>query len=315
MSETQVQPIVKKKKKKTNILSIVAIICACMSMAASIVSMVITLRTGAAYRMELDALADSNASLESQVTDLNDRVGRAENVVTGLSGWTLTPSAWSDGKGATISFAGVPDNWQEGDQGALSVWLNGTEVRNKDCAWDGTGYTATVDLEAADGYSYYFVQTNPDGTKRQTVLTSPEDLRDDIPVYLADSLNTYASVFVDNWSEEGGKLILDSCYVYIQLPRLGVAGQPTLCREANLVLYCNGEEVSKRNILSQENPDAEVKQTYELNLDGLSFYLPTLEADDALELVLEAELSSGLTLTAPAASWYENGGELFFVVG
>lgn len=261
-------------------------------------------------------LAELEIRLSSQSVSAGDPTDTTASSVTGgLSGWSLTPTAWENGAGASIALSAIPHSWREGDSARLSVRLGGQEIHNVACSWDGTAYSAAVELDAADGYGYYFIRTDAEGNQVQTCLTSPEELTDDIPVYLADSLTTYASVLVEAWHEEKKMLVLDSCSVYIQLPRLTTEGQTTVCQEAELVLYCNGEKVAKRTVLSQQLGESDAQLSYDMDFSGLTFHLPTLVADDELTLTLEATLSNGQTLTAPAASWFENGGELFFVVG
>ena len=92
-------------------------------------------------------------------------VGNLAQVETegSLASWELNAAVWSSSNGATVSFTGIPRAYEKGQSASFVVRLEGKEVENVACNWDGQYYTASADLEAADGYEYECVIFPPQG--------------------------------------------------------------------------------------------------------------------------------------------------------
>ena len=179
------------------------------------------------------------------------------------------------------------------------------------CEKTENGFTATASLEAADGYSYYCIFLGTDGSRRQFALSTPENPVADLPVYLESSLASYCNMMVDSWLDDGASVTLTSAYIQVQLPRLSAEGALT-AEKAQLVLYCNSQEVSRTDIALQPG---EAAGSYELEVTDQTVSLPELAEDDYLDLWLEITLSDGRTLSTAGASWYNGPDGLFLVVG
>lgn len=256
------------------------------------------------------ALQEENAALKAQVEELTKRLAAYENRPS-LVEYTLTGSAWSSNNGATVSLVATPSSYDESFSAALSVQLNGVEVEFVPCEWNGSAYTASVDLNAANGYGYYFIITTADGNPTRMELNTPNNITDDTLVYMENSLSAYANMVMESWEEKNGKLVVNSGFVQVQMPRL-TAGEGSGYAGSQLILKCNGEEVDR---LAIDVPAGETVGSYEAAITNKSFNLPEIEADAILELWLEVTLSNGQTISNCACTWSFFDGTLMPSVG
>lgn len=256
-------------------------------------------------------LQEEVTALQQQVDALSARVEALEQR-SGLESWELQPTVWANGNGAAVRFTAVPVNYAEGMSVSFVVRLSGQEVAAVDCAWDGTCFAASVDLEAADGYGYYCVLTAADGSREQLALNTPENPVDDTLVYLRTSLVAYGNLVVESWYDADGKLTITSGYVQVQMPRISTNGSQITYSSADLVLQFNGQELARTPL---DLPDGEGEGSYELVLTDLVFDMPEMEDADQLELWLEVSLSTGEELLATGGSWFCSDGELLLAVG
>lgn len=260
-------------------------------------------------------LVADNAALQAQLDELTAAMDREADrlaLAAALQDWTLTADAWNDGNGATVTFTATPVAYAEGLRAALSVRVGDLEAESTNCVWDGTSFSGSVELSAADGYGYYCVLTNPDGSQSEVDLNSPENVTDESLVYLGSSLTAYANMIVEDWSAANGVLTINSGYIQAQMPRLSAGGIVPSVSKADLVLQLNGEEVSRQELtLSAGEGDS----SYEATLSGSSFTIPVMEDEYQLDLWLEITLNNGNVVTASGGSWYSSSGELQLVVG
>ena len=255
-------------------------------------------------------LKEENAALKAQVADLTARLAVLENKPS-LEGCTLTGSAWSSNNGATVTVTAVPSAYDETHTAALSVQLNGNEEQFVPGELNGTAYTASVDLEAANGYGYYFIISTADGVPTRMELNSPSNITDDTLGYMETALSAYADLKIDDWGEQDGKLVLKSGFAQVQMPRLTADGE-TAYAGSQLVLKYNGEEVQRQSI---KLPDGEGIGRYELALSNISIGLPELQEDGILQLWLEATLTNGQTVEHCGCTWTYFDGTLTPSVG
>ena len=256
-------------------------------------------------------LQEDIAALTQQVEALSTRLDMLEQK-SGLQSWALIPTAWSNGGGASVRLTAVPVTYAEGQSASLSVRLNNQEIINTPCTWDGTCYTAAVELEAADGYSYYCSLIAADGTKEQFALNTPENPVDDTLVYLRSSLVAYGNLVVESWYGADDKLNITSGYVQVQMPQIAAESGQIVYSDASLVLQLNGQEVSR---LPLDLPEGEGEGSYELVLTDAAFDMPEMADSDQLELWLEVTLSSGEQILTSGGSWFYSDGELLLAVG
>lgn len=256
------------------------------------------------------------AEMRQEIADLRSQVQALEEKVTLLEtgavvDWTLTGVPLTQGSGAEITLRVTPTAYREGQLALLRVLLEGRSVAELYCDWDGTSYTARVDLDAADGYSYHLILSDPEGDVEHLELNSPEKCTDSRLVYLYSSLNAACMLSVFEWHIADEKLILDAGSAEVQLPTLTATGEAALCTGANLVLMLDGMELESRELtLPQTEENALV-----MGVNGLEFAMPELEEGSQLELILEVTLSDGQVLSHCGSSWYVFDGELIQAVG
>lgn len=256
-------------------------------------------------------LEQQNASLQSQVEELTAEIDRMKQKAS-LQDWSLEAEAWSDGNGATVTFTAVPVDYVEGQKAALSVRMGDLEAESTNCVWDGTAYTGSVELSAADGYSYYCILTSLDGTQDQIELNSPENMTNETLVYLGTNLTAYANLIVEDWEVDAASLTIKTGYIQAQMPRLASNGIAPTASKAELILQLNGEEVGRQEVALEAG---EGEGSFEMAISGTSFTMPAMEDDYQLDLWLEITLNNGNKISASGGSWYSNNGELQLVVG
>ena len=256
-------------------------------------------------------LEQENAALQSQVEELTAQIDRMKQK-TALQDWSLDATAWADGNGATVTFTATPINYVDGQRAALSVRMGDLEAESTNCVWDGTAFTGSVELSAADGYSYYCILTGLDGTQSEVELNSGDNTTNEALVYLGSSLSAYANLVVENWEATGSSLNIKNGFVQAQMPALTFNDMTTSVTAANLVLHLNGEEVSRQEVALSAG---EGSGSFEASLSNIAFTMPTMEDDYQLDLWLEVTLNTGNVISVSGGSWYNNNGELQLVVG
>lgn len=256
------------------------------------------------------------AEMRQEITDLRSRVQALEEKVilleTGaVADWSLTGVPLTQGSGAEITLSVTPTAYREGQLALLRVLLEGRSVAELYCDWDGTAYTARVDLDAADGYSYHLILSDPEGDVEHLELNSPEKCTDSRLVYLYSSLNAGCMLNIFEWHAAAGMLILDAGSAEVQLPTLTATGEAAVCTGARLALVLDGTELESRTLTLPQGEE----NTLLIGVNGMEFAMPELEEGSQLELTLEVTLSDGQVLSHCGSSWYVFDGELIQAVG
>lgn len=257
-----------------------------------------------ALKQELSALMDENAVLKAEIAAL-ERQLEQWNQEVGLTDFGAQYTPWADSAGASVTVTAVPAAYEEGQSADLVVWLQGEETEKMPFHWDGSAYTATVELPAADGYTFLCLLKHPDGRETQVVLDNPEM---DPLVYLESNLTAFLTLFVSDWTAADGELRIHAGYAQAQLPRL----VPVSIQETRLVLSLNGQEAEAQTITLSPGAD---EGSFEHLLSGIRFPLPEMTGDSQLDLLLEVTLSDGRLLSVSGGSWFYTNGELLMAVG
>lgn len=247
--------------------------------------------------------------LRNQLQSLQNQLGDLEQTVV-LKSYALKASPDANGKGATVEMTATPMHFEDGQTALFRVSLNGTEVATADGTWDGNAYVASVDLAAEDGYTYECVLNQLDGSENEIVLSSPEAPLYESCVYLASGLNVYCNMFVENWTQEGDKLMLTTGYAQVQLPRIG--NRTVDYKSSDLVLKLGELELQRVPV---EMPKGEADGSYEIVLENIAFDMPKIEDEQQVDLWLEVKLTDGQTLTYNGCSWFLTDGTLTLAVG
>ena len=258
---------------------------------------------------ELTALQAENEALRSQVAQLQQRISELEAGC--IADWTLTGKPLIQGSGATVTLSVTPTRYQEGQLVSFRVQLDGQSVADLYCDWDGSAYIGSLELDAADGYSYSLLFTEPSGAQEYRELDSPADPVDPTLVYMYSSLNTACTLTIGEWTVADGELSLDGGNMEIQLPTMTSSGGTTSCISISLVLLLDGQELSRKNVMVPQTDDRRIS----IPLSATAFEIPDIPEGSQLDLWLEAVLSDGQVLTHSGSSWSCFEGELVQAVG
>lgn len=295
------------KKKKKSVILTAALVCA---LAALVLSALCLLAIPEDQSYLIDDLYAENARLRERVDILEEKLDQLMTAVN-LKSWTLDVAPWADSTGAEVTLTAVPSVYQADFGASLVVMLDGRQVISEECTWNGIAFTATVPVNAADGYSYYCLLSTPAGSQKLP-LTGPDMSDAGVPVYLGSSLSAFCNLVVNDWVENPGKnLVLTDAYAQVQLPRVSADGKVEILT-AEIVLRLNGAESIRIPI---KLSPSEVEGSFELSITDLQIPMPELQDTDVLELFLETVLTDGRRLNAFGVTWHLEGGKLASAVG
>ena len=255
------------------------------------------------------------APSEEKAPDQTAAAAVAEDAARSLSltEVSFSVTTWSSPNGATVNLTAVPSDYAKGDSAQLVVRLNDTEVESVPCEWKDKAYTASAELNGADGYGYYVVITGKDGSVAEIPVNTPEEPVDEMLVNLASSLQPYCSLTLNDASLEGDSLTILSGYALVQAPRITANDENVACAQANLVLLKDGEEIASTPLTMAPG---ETDRSYDASITDMNFTVPGELTDGAqLVLRLDAVLTNGQTLTAQGGSWTMENGVVANAVG
>ena len=226
---------------------------------------------------------------------------------------SFSVTTWSSPNGATVNLTAVPTEHARGDSAEFVVRLDDDTVASVPCEWKDNAYTASVELNGADGYGYYVMVTGKDGSFAEIPVNTPEEPVDEALVNLGSSLRSYCSLTLNDASLEGDNLTILSGYALVQAPRITENNDNIACAQANLVLTLDGEEIASTALTMAPG---ETERSYDASITDMSFTVPGDIADgQQLVLRLDAVLTNGQTLTAQGGSWTAENGTVANAVG
>lgn len=231
-----------------------------------------------------------------------------EEVSDNMKSLSLSAKVWSSSNGATITLEAVPRAYNQNQAVYFVVHLNGEKVEDIPCTWDGKAFTASADLEAADGYEYECILFEGQGEGESYVLSDAYDSL----IYLETSLAAYCNLYISDFQVIDNVFNVTAGFAHVQLPQLTVDGAKVELVSSELVFLLNGEMIDKQPI---DLPAGEGSGSHEASLSSIRFDMPKMEDDYQLDLMLKAYLSDGQELTANGGSWYYNNGELKMSAG
>ena len=229
-----------------------------------------------------------------------------------LTSWNMSASTWSSPNGATVHINATPNAYAEGQKADFVVRLESDDVTTIPCQWDGTNYTASADLNAANGYCYYVVLTAADGTVTECAVNTPAAPVNEALINMEAALASYCSVTIEESEIADNKLNLANCKVQVQAPTTTNEGETISCKKAYLILSFNEEELAKVEVNLEETATAGL---FEAAVSGITFDIPALENDQKVVLSVNAALSNGQALSAFGGEWVYNEEGLLPVVG
>ena len=231
-----------------------------------------------------------------------------EEVSDNMKSLSLSAKVWSSSNGATITLEAVPRAYNQNQAVYFVVHLNGEKVEDIPCTWDGKAFTASADLEAADGYEYECILFEGQGEGESYVLSDAYDSL----IYLETSLAAYCNLYISDFQVIDNVFNVTAGFAHVQLPQLTVDGAKVELISSELVFLLNGEMIDKQPI---DLPAGEGSGSHEASLSSIRFDMPKMEDDYQLDLMLKAYLSDGQELTANGGSWFYNNGELKMSAG
>lgn len=230
-----------------------------------------------------------------------------------LTSWSMNATAWSSPNGATVNITAVPNGYADGQYALFAVRLEGEEVAYVPCSWNGSVYTASADLNAADGYCYFIILTRADGTKTEVAVNTPSAIFDESLVNMKTALNAYCEADISEFHCENGKVTITQGELKVQLPWLTLDTDPVTCQSAALVMRHQDQDIANQPLTL---PEANEKKVCTMDLAGTTFAIPDkVEDDHQLNVRLDVVLSNGQTLTAPVGTWYYLDGQLLLALG
>lgn len=262
------------------------------------------------YGNQLAVISQNYNNVQYQLGELS---GQLEELARGgrlLTEYTCTASGFEDFSGAEIVFRATPRQWQEGDAGILAVRLGEKEVAQTECTFTGSSCEAKLELPPANGYSYCFIQLHADGSREQQIL---EEV-DHYCVYVEKGLRINCQADI-SWHEDanrisnGTNIYPDLFQCYLSPPTI-VLTQPNLTWEyAQLIFFLNGQELTRYDVLSQENMYMEpaVNGCFLETAFWIDDFVIPMDGEDKVSAVLEAKLSNGLEISRQVKAWVWTG--------
>ena len=301
------------KKKTAKRVSILALVLALLGISLGVYIIAVQPED---QSQRVEELTRENQELQAQIAGLQEQLTGLQTqldqfmTLSSLQDWSLNATPWADSTGADVTLTAIPTEYQPGMGATMLVMLGDRQAASVPCMWDGTAFTGTANLNAADGYSYFCLLSGPNGVQ-QLALSNPESDDAGIPVFLQSALSSYCNLVVHDWiGQAGTSLALTSAYVQVQLPQ--IQNQELTITAQELVLRLNGQLSAKVPVLLYPS---EVPGSYDATLSDLHLPMPELEKDDTLELYLEITLSDGRHLQAFGIGWYLENGKLSASVG
>lgn len=229
-----------------------------------------------------------------------------------LTAWDMSATTWSSPNGATINISATPNYYADGQKADFVVRLESDDVVMVPCQWDGTVYTASADLNAANGYCYYVVLTAANGSVTEVAVNTPTAPVNEAYIDLEAALHSYCSIVIGESTCEDKTLTLASGKVQVQAPAITDTEDPVTCQDVALILSFNGQELERKALTVEQTDTANL---YEADLADISFTLPEMESEEKVELTLAVTLTNGHSLSAYGGNWIFNEEALLPVVG
>lgn len=278
---------------------------------------------------QIASLQAENASLTAAVANLKAELRALESSI--LSDWHLTAEPLEDGSGATVRFEAEAMGTKSGQSAHFVVMLEDKTVVDLPCAFDGSHFTASAQLDAQNGYTFFCDLSDGQSEPIRYALLNPADETLPLLMNLHDSMNTYATLLVDSWKvKEGEKeekeaeeeeeekeeeteedILIVNADVQVQLSSF-TANHEKVSVESAALHFTMGETVLESLDITLDGTDSALSA----DMKGITCPIPKdMPTDAQLTLRCEIKLSDGNTLTADGGSWFMQDGQLQMVAG
>ncbi len=257
----------------------------------------------------IEELQGANTRLSAEVESLKAEVASLRSM--SLQSWDITARPSEDGALADVAFSAVPDGLLEGQSITFEVVQDGQVGVSLPCLFDGTTFTANAQLEPKNGYSFYCVLSDGSNSYKREALMDPANAALTTLMNLADAMNTYCNMVVDDYSAADGKLNL-KLNLSAKLPEFVSKEAPAAVESAKLIFTMGEEELETKDVTFE----AGEKGMLEAVMDDCSLTIPEkMEKDAQLTLTLKVKLTNGQELGSVSASWFMQDDALVMVTG
>lgn len=257
---------------------------------------------------QIAALQQENAQLSAAVNTLKADLRALQ--CTSLEAWKLTADPMEDGSGATARFEAQTAGVKNGQSVRFLVMLGEKTVVDLPCAPDGSRFTASAQLDAQNGYTFYCELSDGSSEPVRYALLNPQDSQLSMLMNLQDSLSTFATMLVNSWKVADEVLHINAD-VEIQLPNLRIDKEPAKVESAKLY-FTMGEETLQAIDIIVEGSSGSLSSL----IEDVTCPVPEdMEADAQLTLNCEIKLADGTVLTADGGSWFLQDEQLQMVAG
>ena len=188
----------------------------------------------------------------------------------------------------------------------LAVRRNGQDVAFAECTWDGTAYVAKQELPLENGYEYWLMITDPDGTQEQIPLADEqaENLTDSFSLSCQIEGEKVFLKMVD------GDFAVNGLMFRLQRPISMEDGGDYLWDSIELRVIQNGEKTHTYSFLSADS-DLTLRRSVLYETSCAVVYVdPPIrpEEGDGFEVWLVAKVSNGMECKEMVGAWgYEAG--------
>lgn len=250
------------------------------------------------YDAQLSNLFSNYANLQGQLGEVSDQLNELVQGEKLLTDYSFSAAAREDLAGAEISFVGTPRRWQEGDSAFLDVRYTNQAGERKEnvaeCIWDGSCLTGQIDLDAWDGYHYYFILCHADGSQEQQPLTDVYHYATNVAEGLTSSGFAEMAVLY-----EEGTLMLFHTFVDVTVPPLLGDGKDISWTKAEAILCQNGEAICRQDLLAETDMNDTAYEGGGYLNRMMLWPIPelTVEDGDKITVWLEAKTDSGIEIS------------------
>lgn len=288
------------------ILSSVALVLSCVTLLSCLTNHNNLSNSLGSLSYQMMNLQSGYDTVRAQINDL-ETAGTAPATPSALHWFDfhLTPSQ-TEPK-VTVQLSAVPKQRTD-ERAVFTARKAAVEIASAECVFDGTAYTAELELDMADDYEYWLVLTTGGGVQEQIPLTDSQAQNLSTTFTLTCEIDR-DSAFLNRVN---GELHLNGLEFTLQRPVSMEDGEDYLWNSIDIVLVHEGEEAGRHSIVSPGDP-LDIRRSVGYEFGGnISFEFPgvKLEDGDGVEIWLVAELSNGMKCQEMVNAWrYEKSGD------
>ena len=251
---------------------------------------------------QVSILQNGYDSARAQIKDL-ETAETAPGTPEALHGFDFQLTPGKEEPTVNVHLSAIPKR-HANETAFFSVRKDGREVANAECAWDGTAYVAQQELPLENGYEYWLIITDLEGSSEQIPL------QDNQAQNLKNSFHLTCEITEQgHLTYQGSELVLNDFAFGLYRPESTANGAVIHWDSVEVLLVREGDVISRNALLSKED-DMEFRSSvgFEFSHSALALQDVALEEGDGLEIWVKATLSNGMECLEMVSSWgYEDG--------